>query len=225
MMIKKNKVLFAFACLMFTLTGCTQRFADVNSTLKSAFVGQEDVILTKAEILEIPYATTYARINDGAQILMVLAFAEVNPETGIEQLKWLSSDHVMIVTENGRIVKTLALPFSNLAGIAPSIRQHALTQTSAWNGYYDWHEHNRYGYQASGSAAIVVDNENYRSALSETQVSVIHETITFPQLDTSIVNQYWIDGNANVLKTIQYLGPQMNKIELTVAKPYTKGGL
>lgn len=225
MMINKNKTLFACTSLILALTGCTQRFSDVNATLKSAFIGPEDVTLNQADLSKIPYATSYVRINDGAQVLMVLAFSEVNPETGIEQLKWLSSDYVMIVTENGRIVKTLALPFSNLAGIAPSIRQHPLTDKGAWAGYYDWQENNHYGYQAVGSTATESDNEDYHSPLFHTNVSLINETITFPQLNQTMTNQYWVDGNQNVLKTIQYIGPQMNKIEISVVRPHVKGGL
>jgi hypothetical protein len=224
MMINKNKLLFGLACLVMTLTGCTQRFSDVNNTFKAAFIGQDDVELTKAEVANIPYATSYVRINDGAQILMVLAFAEKNPETGNEQLKWVSSDNVMIVTENGRIVKTLKLPHSNLAGLSSSIIQSSLSDMSTWSGYYDWKENHHYGYQAKGSLAIV-SQENFTSPLLQSSVSLINETVEFPQLNKTLVNQYWVDGDQHVLKTIQYIGPQMNKIEISVAKPYQSGGL
>jgi hypothetical protein len=196
----------------------------VNSTLKSALIASEDVILTKAELSQIPYATSYVRINDGAQILMVLAFAEMNPDTGIEQLKWVSSDHVMIVTENGRIVKTLGLPALNLAGIDNSIRQHSISEDGSWSGFYDWQENNRYGVQAIGSVTIG-DTDYYASPLIESNVVVANETVAFPQLNQTIVNQYWVDSDHNVLKTLQYIGPQMNKIEISVAKPYLNGGL
>lgn len=49
---------------------------------------------------------------------MVLAYVGENPQTGAEQLKWMSSDKAMIVTENGRIVQTLLLPYENLSGLA-----------------------------------------------------------------------------------------------------------
>ena len=107
------KYLTILASLLL-LSACTQKFNDVNATLDEALFGAEDVALTSDKIAELPYASSFVRINDGAQLFMVLAFAEPNPATGIMQLKWLSSDKAMIVTENGRVVKTLGLAQANL---------------------------------------------------------------------------------------------------------------
>lgn len=90
---------------IFLLSACTQKFNDVNATLDEAFFGADDVVLSKQKIIELPYASSFVRINGGANLFMVLAFAEKNPETGAMQLKWLSSDKAMIVTEGDALLK------------------------------------------------------------------------------------------------------------------------
>ena len=89
------------------LAGCSQQFQDVNSTFDEAFFGSSDVELSKEYIQNLPYSSIYAEVNDQGKIFMVLAYVGENPQTGAEQLKWMSSDKAMIVTENGRIVQTL----------------------------------------------------------------------------------------------------------------------
>ena len=79
------KYLTIFTSLFF-LSACTQKFNDVNATLDEAVFGAEDVTLSQQEITELPYASSFVRINGGAKLFMVLAFAEPNPKTGVMQL-------------------------------------------------------------------------------------------------------------------------------------------
>ncbi|MEF1336720.1 YjbF family lipoprotein, partial [Vibrio rotiferianus] len=104
------------ATLLFA-TGCTQKASDVQATVAEAYSNYVDVTLSKKEIQEIPYASAYLKIGTQKQVFVVLAFAETNPLNGAEQLKWVSADKAMIVTENGRIVKTLGLMGDNLIGV------------------------------------------------------------------------------------------------------------
>ena len=64
-----------FLCLTL-LTGCSQKFQDVNDTAKLALFGDDDTQLSAQAINQLPYASMYARIGDGPQAFMVLAFAE-----------------------------------------------------------------------------------------------------------------------------------------------------
>ncbi len=206
-------------CLtILALSACTQKFKDLGSTVDNAFFGEQDVVLSKQDLESSPYASLYARVDDGRQIHMVLAFAEVDPETGARLLKWMSADRAMLVTLGGRVVKTIALLKTNLAGLsgAPAPSSTALLP---FNATYDWQPGYRFGYSAKGSSQRVAE-EIVESPLMRFDTQHIKETIYFNELDRSIENHYWLDKNGRVVKTIQYLGPDMHKVELLLIKDF-----
>ena len=49
----------------------------------------------------MPYASQYMQLNGGPQLFVVLAFAEDG------QQKWVTQDQATLVTQHGRLVKTL----------------------------------------------------------------------------------------------------------------------
>lgn len=51
-------------------------------------------------------------------------------------------------------------------------------------------------------------------------VTEVVEVISIPSLDYSFTNQYWLDEQFNVVKTHQYLGPDIGDIEMTILKPF-----
>jgi len=158
-------ILLLFTALL--LTACSQKAKDVNATFDAAFFGSSDVELSKEYIQTLPYSSIYAEVNDQGKIFMVLAYVGKNPQTGAEQLKWMSSDKAMIVTENGRIVQTLLLPYENLSGLVfqpldvfSSANNSSPESSSAfdvstnpgaqkWQAVYDWQPNYRFGYKAT----------------------------------------------------------------------------
>lgn len=218
-MIYKVRTLFIAAVITF-LTGCTQRFADTNETLKEAFWGFEDVSLNKEAIEKIPYASSYFKINDGPQIFMVLAFVEKNPQSGKTQHKWLSSDKAMIVTEEGRIVRTYNLPEANLAGkISSKNIIHFTTPQYHWTSVYDWQPEYQYNHQAkvtTKSEATIQLN----SVMWSQKVKVWQEYISFEKLDETMQSTFWVDSNGNVLKSAQWVIPGQLFIEQEILKPF-----
>ncbi|NOH20132.1 YjbF family lipoprotein [Vibrio cyclitrophicus] len=219
------------------LAGCSQQFQDVNSTFDEAFFGSSDVELSKEYIQNLPYSSIYAEVNDQGKIFMVLAYVGENPQTGAEQLKWMSSDKAMIVTENGRIVQTLWLPYENLSGLVfqPldtfSSGNHSPADSSAafdvsanpgaqkWQVVYDWQPNYRFGYKANITRTYA-GNETVETPLASIDTKKFQEKIQFPMLEQDITNEYWVDSKGKVVKTIQYLGPDMTRLELTVLKHY-----
>ena len=216
------KYLTILASLLL-LSACTQKFNDVNAALDEALFGAEDVALTSDKIAELPYASSFVRINDGAQLFMVLAFAEPNPTTGVMQLKWVSSDKAMIVTENGRVVKTLGLAQANLQSIesstktAPAFAELLQKQISR-NASYSWKTTNSYLYHYQ---ADISTSEFISTSLWQKQTTLVYETVNIKNLDTSFTNRYWVDEQGDVVKSIQYLGPKLGKIEMTILKPFS----
>ncbi len=214
--------------ITFALSACTQKFNDVNATLDEAFFGTDDVVLSQQEIIKLPYASSFVRINGGAKLFMVLAFAEPNPKTGVMQLKWLSSDKAMVVTEDGRIVKTLGLAQKNLTAITPinlpSLPSFASINKKQhiWSAEYDWQTDNRYLFNYEASITPVLrKTSQLKTTVWEKEVTEVLEVVSIPSLSASFTNQYWIDGDGNVVKSHQYLGPDMGDIEMTILKPFT----
>ncbi|RBW66270.1 YjbF family lipoprotein [Vibrionales bacterium C3R12] len=213
------------------LTGCVQKFSHVNDTIKEAAYGFDDITMTAEDINKLPYASSYMRFNDGARVFMVLAFAEKNPSTGRTQLKWVSSDNAMVVTENGKVIKTLKLPTENLARrsnvINQSLTNSASQTNSEWtegkvqHATYDWPQGNHYGYQAN-ITLIKQGKQNIDSVIWSKNTTQWQEQVHLPQLDQSFTNQYWITDNGNVVKSIQYVGPDMTRIEIDVLKPFAE---
>ncbi|ANW24156.1 YjbF family lipoprotein [Vibrio coralliilyticus] len=215
----KVHALFIAAFITFS-TGCTQRFADTNATLKEAFWGFEDVRLNKETIEKIPYASSYFRINDGPQVFMVLAFVEKNPQSGKTQHKWLSSDKAMIVTEEGRIVRTYNLPEANLAGkISPDNLIHFNTPQYHWTSVYDWQPEYQYNHQAKITTESVATIQ-LNSVMWSQKVKIWQEYISFEKLDETMQSTFWVNDNGDVLKSAQWVIPDQLFIEQEILKPF-----
>ncbi|MEF1171094.1 YjbF family lipoprotein [Vibrio sinaloensis] len=210
------------AIFILFLSGCSQRFQDVNSTLDEALFGFDDFTHNREHVAELPYASMYVRINQGPQLFMVLAYAETNPVTDNTQLKWFSNDKAMITTENGRIVKTNRLPGANLVGLSSSTQLAVPTSdTIAWQAEYDWQP----GYHFAQRAQV----ESYpvgtgvtKSLLWKKQTRHIKEVVTFNHSQQVMENNYWIDEQGNVVKSHQQLIPHLLEVEFEVLKPYVE---
>ncbi|WP_236642822.1 YjbF family lipoprotein [Vibrio tubiashii] len=205
---------------LILLLGCAQKTTDISDTLVEAFSGFDDVHLSKDALEKLPYASSYFRINGGPQIFMVLAFVEQNPVNKQTQLKWLSSDQAMIVTENGRVVKTLYLPDVNLAEIQQinSIRQFS-QESYQWSAVYSWQPNYQFNYQAT-IATKRVGEEQLSSLLWNKTLTKWTEDLVFDQLKTNAQSLYWTDKNGQVFKSSQWLIPNKLLIEQEVLKPY-----
>ncbi|WP_329347146.1 YjbF family lipoprotein [Vibrio natriegens] len=214
---KRLLVILPVLSLMF---GCTQKFNDVSATVQEAYGNYIDVELSPLEIETVPYASAYLKIGNQKQIFVVLAFADQDPLTGKTQLKWVSSDKAMVVTENGHIVKTINLQNNNIAGVYGQIPAYTPTNTEYLLSY-DWEERYRYGFPAhitrtyQGKEVII-------TPLTSTSANVYRESVEFSSLSETVENFYWVDDKGQVVKTLQHLGPNMVPIELTILKGYSK---
>ncbi|ARR45734.1 regulator [Vibrio campbellii] len=204
-----------------TLTlGCTQKFNDVSATVQEAYGNYIDVELTPEEIEAVPYASAYLKIGSQKQVFVVLAFAEPNPLTGQTQLKWVSADKAMVVTENGHIVKTIGLQTTNLAGVYGDVPAYSKSSVQ-YALSYDWSKQYRYGFQAQVERSRQ-GKDRVTTPISSTETDVYTELVTFPSLEESVENTYWVDSKGQVVKTRQHLGPKMVPVELTILKGYSK---
>jgi hypothetical protein len=214
--------------LSLFLTACTQKSQDITSTLDEALFGFADINKSRQEINALPYASSHVIIDDGAQIFVVLALAEPSPSHPEQtQLKWLSADHAMLVTENGRLIKTLRLPTDNLMAVSDNKSVDPLRiagkkpDNYSWSATYDWQPGYRYNYKANLTWKFI-ERKTIRSAAWEKETDYYQERVTVPALNAQFTNHFWLDKDSHqVVKSIQYLGPEMPTVEMTILKPFS----
>ncbi|EKA7361323.1 TPA: YjbF family lipoprotein [Vibrio parahaemolyticus] len=204
------------------LFGCTQKFNDVSATVQEAYGNYIDVEMTPEEINAVPYASAYLKLGNQKQVFVVLAFAERNRLSGKKQLKWVSADKAMIVTENGHIVKTIGLQIGDLAGVYGDVPDFSPNSVSVnYTLSYDWATQYRYGFPANVTRSYS-GQETLTTPISNAMADVYKEVVEFNSLSQSVENYYWVDEQGQVVKTLQYLGPNMIPVELTILKGYSK---
>lgn len=218
------------AFLLFLLlfqVGCTQKFQDVSDTVAAAYDSYVDVELSKQDILAIPYASSYLRLGNQKQIVVVLAFADDmtfinNKKTKHKQLKWVSADRAMTVTEQGRLTKTLNFPYNNLNRVSGDVPAFDLNQNApmTFTLTYDREKHYRYGFSATVTRTKLT-NETVVTPLATTQTTLFVERVEFPTLSSTFDNYFWVDKDGNTIKSIQHLGPNMMPVELTTLQGYS----
>lgn len=226
--------------LSLALTGCSQKFNDVNDTVNLAFFGDKDVALSAEEINQLPYASMYARVNDGPQAFMVLAFAENSATLGLtkspylsassspdsNQLKWVSADKGMLITENGRIVKTLNLPSGNLVSSQShqtdplALGLHLASTPTHWQHTIDWQPGYHFGYPVKSEFTFMANEQlDINDTIRPSKHYVEH--VSIPTLGMEYENHWWIDpNNGAVIKSKQKLAPNLPVIELILLKPF-----
>lgn len=233
----RRRFLVLIALLPLLLSGCSQKFQNVSDTFRLAVRGDDDTVKSSAWIEQLPYASMYARIGDGPQAFMVLALAEpatvlASPKTPTHseapamQLKWLAADKGMLVTEHGRLVKTLNLPLGNLVQVTAAtpdplaLGLQLPTTPTTWTRRIDWQPGYHFGYQLTsrfedkGLVTITI-NTIAQSA------RYFVETVNVPSLDLQFDNAFWIDpASGQVLKSRQLIAPGLPEVETQLLKAY-----
>ncbi|MDW1899901.1 YjbF family lipoprotein [Vibrio sp. Vb1337] len=208
--------------LFSLLFGCTQKFNDVSATVQEAYGNYIDVEMTPEEINAVPYASAYLKLGNQKQVFVVLAFAERNSLNGKIQLKWVSADKAMLVTENGHIVKTIGLQNGDLAGVYGDVPDFSSNSASVnYTLSYDWTKQYRYGFPANVNR-FYAGKETLTTPISNATTDVYKEVVEFSSFSQSVENYYWVDEQGQVVKTLQHLGPNMIPVELTILKGYSK---
>jgi len=218
-----------FLFCLFFISACSQRGKDVLATVDEAVFGFPNVIKTKEALQDIPYANSYLKIDNGHQVLIVLALAELSPKDPTQtQLKWLSADRVMLTTENGRLIKTLRLLNNNISGLNANNSIDPLTlngkkpNNHEWHAIYDWQPQYRYNYEANLTWNYI-DSETIHSTIWDKETDYYQEEVSIPAIHAQFTNHFWLDKTSHeVVKSIQYLGPDMASIEMTILKPFTR---
>ncbi|ABM24325.1 MULTISPECIES: YjbF family lipoprotein [Shewanella] len=234
MRINKNLVrLLTISTVLMGITGCSQRISALNDTIKLAFLGEDDVKLTSEQVKSNPYASIYAKIGDTPQAFVVLAFAEpkvtlsnVRPEPDSTELKWLSADNGMLVTINGRLIKTHNLLEGNLAAVESHepdpivLGLHLDNTPKTWTRTLDWQPGYHYGYKVTSQFKLIAD-ENVLINDTPTQLLHYSETVSVEGLNIQYQNDFWLKpDNGHVVKSRQKIAPNLPFIDIILLKPF-----
>ncbi|PTB31246.1 YjbF family lipoprotein [Photobacterium phosphoreum] len=218
------------------LSSCSQKITSINDTVRVAVQGTADVHKSAYDIAQLPYASTYVRIDNQSQLFMVLAFAEsasgetltkTSPNTAPPQLKWLASDNGMLITQSGRIIKTVNLISGNLLATDSNnpdpltLGLQLATTPKTWQRRIDWQPGYHSSYQLDSE---FVFNQPEVLTINGKSVPVLRfsENVTVKQLDKHYSNTFWVEQHTGkVVKSQQYLAPSLPSVEMTILKPFS----
>lgn len=173
------------------------------------------VALTYSQVLNAPNDFLYVTADGQGRAALGLMFIEQN------QLKWISASKELIVTEQGRIVRTRGLAndllyLSNT--VADPLKLNTYTATP-WLRTADWGQ-GEYGYNLQ-STFETFPNQYLTFFNQQLAVTKVVETIHYAnpanylRLDASWQNTFWLDANTGVvLQSQQQLAPGMPTLEL-----------
>lgn len=217
-----NKQILALSlCFIGLLPGCAQHVASLGETMKFAVMGQPDVQLPVQKIKQLPYASAYLKVGKAPQAFVVLAATENG------QQKWVTADKNMVVTDHGRIIKTIGfgediISVDNLKSDPLALGLLKPDMPKQWQTKTTWTQVFRGGYEIISS---------FEKKGIE-QITVLEkpclllrfdETVSVPVLNLSYTNSYWLDpDNGMVIKSLQYMGPELAQVQFTILKPYVQ---
>lgn len=204
--------------LSMLLFGCADNNLDSYQQLKFLFSGNEEITITPEAINKLPYASAFLTIDDRPKIFVVLAFVDNN------RLSWISSNRGIIVTEHGRITKTLK--FDNdiayfLGTVQDPLSQASITSGAQFSYSAEWEKDRRSG-RSMHSVFRQLADENLDINGTIIATSLYEETVQSIKDGQTWKNYYWLDKKSGLIrKTIQKLGPDNSTIEMVFTKPYS----
>ncbi|WJY15734.1 YjbF family lipoprotein [Pectobacteriaceae bacterium CE90] len=219
---KKSQHFIRTLWIVLFLSACSQQQAQVRQVVGLAIWGTKGVSVTPEQVARIPYASAYLKLGKLPRAFVVLAFAEN------QQLKWLSADKGIVTTSlGGRLIKTQdlgedILRVTNLAQDPLTLGLLNPDTPKQWHTRISWRLVFRGGYEVQ-SRFKRIGNETVTILDRPRQLVRFDEQITVPALNKSYTNHYWLDPvGGQVIKSLQYMGPDMDLVEFTLLKPYAK---
>ncbi|WP_217550101.1 YjbF family lipoprotein [Pantoea sp. GbtcB22] len=203
-------------CLL--LQACTQTQKGLEQTVMLAVNGPDDVTVTNEQVANLPYASLYARINEGPRIFVVLGYNENG------QQKWITQDKAMLVMQHGRLIKTLGLP-SNLADVSNLVQDPLadalhLQNSASWTRVVQWREQDKVRAATAVSRFERGDDTVLDIAGERVPCRVWHETVRMENVGAEWQNTFWIDNrDGTVLQANQMLVADAFPVETTILKP------
>ncbi len=220
--------------VFLSLSGCSQKIQSVQETLKLALFPPDDITRSKDDVNALPYASLYAKVGKNPRAFLVLGFAsEVTFDNAqlVDKyaLKWLTSNNEMLVSLNGRIIKTLNINTGDLESIYSKevdpllLGLHKKNTPKKWQRTINHSTNSMYALSLSSSfhpkglQVIAINGDNRNALLFEERVSVDGNTKDY-------INYFWLEPQTGkVIASVQKLAPDTPFIETHVLKPFSAG--
>ena len=177
-----------------------------------------NVRVTRQQAAAIPYASMGYTVDGGNQSLLVLA-----TDSGGELL-WTSAAHVVIVTREGRIVRTVGLGH-DLSGVTTRDQRPLPAPAAAINGPFtstrleDFPEQGLYGVLVSCRAHLV-GRQSIKILGQAVPVLRVDETCTSRKPDWSFTDNFWVDGDKGLVwRSRQHIHPDGGIVETEIFRP------
>jgi len=195
-----KRIAIITVCLL--LQACSASLTGLGKSLWNSVTGQDGVTLTDDEIHNMPYASQYMTLNRGPQLFVVLAFSQDG------QQKWVTQDQAMLVTQNGRLIKTTGLQDNLLQtgnlDADPLKSPGQIRDGASWTRLVGWTEHQQVRYATARSQFSWEGRDSLKTGSDITPVRVLKETVTTDQARWH--NRYWIDEDGQIRRSEQFLG-------------------
>ncbi|MGK4475397.1 YjbF family lipoprotein [Aeromonas molluscorum] len=209
-----KRILLLLSMLLF---GCADSNVDSYQQLKYLFSADDEIAITPEAIERLPYASAFVTVDDRPTIFVVLAFAEG------DRLSWVSSDRGLIVTEHGRITKTLKLDndLRYFSGTMKDPLSQAVIPNDVQFSYLaEWAQLRHSGrnihtvFKQLADESLDINGTVLATSLYEEAVQSVKDGQTWQ-------NYYWLDKKTGLVrKSIQQIGPDNSTIEMVFTKPY-----
>ena len=173
--------------------------------------------VTRDQAAAIPYASLGYNVDGGNQAMLVLA-TDSNGE-----LLWTSPSHVVMVTRDGRIVRTLGLPhdlsgLTTAGGPAPSPAA-AIRQPFNTTRQEDFPELGFYGVAVTCHARLV-GRQTITVLGQAIATDRVDETCRSEKPEWSFFDSYWVDPDKGLVwRSKQHINPNGGTIEIDTLRP------
>lgn len=175
------------------------------------------VRITRDQAAAIPYASMGYSLDGGNQAILVLA-----TDSNGEQL-WTSPTHVVIVTRDGRIVRTVGLPHDlsglTTAGGPPPAPAAAVRGTFASTRQEDFPEVGLYGVNLSCRSRLV-GRQKIEILGQAIATNRVEEACASRKPEWSFVDTFWTDPDSGLVwRSRQHIHPKAGMIEIEIFRP------
>lgn len=200
----------------FFLFACSSTQLAYKQNIQLYFDGQVGVALEDDEILSSSADLLYIKSGERPVATMALAFIENG------RYKWLSSDDAMLITEKGRIVKSLGfdndvLYVTNLSSDPLKTLPSRIDNSRVWKRIIDA-EPDYFGVNAKSSFNLLL-NEKIEIQGHVFTVDLVTEDIAFNSAkhgSSHWQNLYWLDSKTKaLLQSRQKVTPNADVFEIT----------
>jgi len=217
--LKRRHLLTSISAL--GLSGCSSipLLSNLNDSLRPLLKGAGEYPMSLQEIESSPYAMLGVDVGGVSKAIMVLG------EFQGRDLAWIAADRSILVTRNGRIVRTAGFE-TNLRDVSSSAhepideaREHKSARATQLVRQMEWSGKGSGSYPASveltpkGSETIQILNRAVRTL-------IVDESVEVRSLDWAVTNRYWMDSTTGaVVRTRQQFHPTMSVLTLEMIRP------